>query len=208
MVKIVGLLSQSFVRTTTAVASLSSMRRNRLVAATCCSNFSTTPSAPSSSSSSSSKNRLSLFYEVITPQEEEQIMAYLTPLLARRRYEGSHWDSVITRYKEIELHPPLDSNVLIKYEAIDKILDKVREHIRQICEEPDLKFLSTHCVDLASDGHIGKSLFLLNICVYLCVFFSLSLSLSLVCARARRFFPTVPGRCSACPSHPSKPPSE
>lgn len=115
----------------------------------------TTTTAPSSSSTP--KNRLSLFYDVITPQEEEKVLAYLTPLLAKRRYEGAHWDSVITRYKEIELHPPFDSQATNAYEEVENILNKVRNNIREQCQEPDLKFLSTHCIDLASDGHIGKS---------------------------------------------------
>jgi hypothetical protein len=100
------------------------------------------------------RSQLSLCYDVISPEEEQVVMQYLTPLLAKRRYEGSHWDSVITKYKEIELHPPMSASPA--HEQASAVFDKVRHKIRRLCDDPDMQFLSTHCIDLSKDGHIGR----------------------------------------------------
>lgn len=95
---------------------------------------------------------MQVYSEIITKDEEEAIVKYLTPILARRHYEGSHWDSVISKYKEIELLktyriPP----------AVQAVFDRLMKHVRQECNLPvDSPLLAPHVIDLAEDGFIGK----------------------------------------------------
>lgn len=114
-------------------------------------------------------SRLEVHHEVITEVEEQLLLKFLQPVLAKRRYEGSHWDSVITRYKEIDLahylprsDAPLSSDnsteIANQVREINGVLEKVEAFVRRRCEYDDMKFLSTHCIDLASDGHIGNTL--------------------------------------------------
>lgn len=97
------------------------------------------------------KNIAKVFPEIINRDEEAQILKYLQPILATRRYEGDHWDSVISRYKEIEL----SKNYRFPAEISD-IFDRIRDTIRQQCQLPTSSpFLQPHVIDLADDGSIG-----------------------------------------------------
>ena len=116
------------------------------------------------------QSRLEVHYNVISPEEEQILLTFLNPLLAKRRYERSHWDSVITRYKEIDLghYLPVNTNTATKTPncssaesenenvQVTSILQKVESFVRRCCEEEEMNFLSVHCIDLAADGHIGK----------------------------------------------------
>jgi len=116
----------------------------------------TTTTARSSSSTANNANipvnclehHLQVYQNVIDAAEEKQIVDFLNPVLARRRYEGNHWDDVITKYKEIDL---------AKYpipDQIQSIFDKIRNHIRKEVSF-EKEFLTPHVIDLSKDGHIG-----------------------------------------------------
>jgi hypothetical protein len=95
---------------------------------------------------------LEVYPEVISRDEEETIVKYLTPILARRRYEGNHWDSVISKYKEIELIKSYRIPPQVQ-STFDRLLDLIREKCQL---EKISTFLPPHVIDLAEDGHIGK----------------------------------------------------
>jgi hypothetical protein len=117
-----------------------------------CNRIVITSSRRSFSNEKQRKDFLEVYNEVISRDEEEMIVKYLAPILARRRYEGNHWDAVISKYKEIELInsyriPPQVQS------TFDRLLDLIREKCQL---EKNSTFLSPHVIDLAEDGHIGK----------------------------------------------------
>jgi hypothetical protein len=100
---------------------------------------------------------LDIYHEVITTEEEAALMKYLNPILARRHYEGSHWDGVISKYKEIELTKSYRMTP-----AVQTIFNRVMQRIRCQMQEKDesqggFKFIYPHVIDLAGNGWIGKS---------------------------------------------------
>lgn len=113
---------------------------------------------------------------VISQEQHELLVAFLDPILARKKYEGmynncrssckhmvalniggilhwlyvgDHWDSVITAYKETELHPKrVPPNV-------QSTLDEFKALVRRVLDRPDEEFLPLHVIDLDSSGYIG-----------------------------------------------------
>jgi len=97
------------------------------------------------------ENHLQIYHNIINEFEEKMIMEFLNPVLARRKYEGNHWDDVITKYKEIDLaNYPIPDHV-------QEIFEKIRAHIRKEAKF-EHEFLTPHVIDLAKDGHIGMFL--------------------------------------------------
>lgn len=85
----------------------------------------------------------------ISEFEEEAIAQFVQPKLQRKRYEGNHWDSVITKYKETEM------SSLNAPEAVSRTLDRVSNFIRKATDSPGMVILPPHILDLSADGFIG-----------------------------------------------------
>ena len=105
------------------------------------------PNVPPSSDLEASPHFF-LVRDVISREEETVLLAYLEPLLRRRRYEDGHWDSVISSYKEVELlavsrGKPMPAEV-------QSILQRIQELIQQNYSFPVLQFLAPHCIDLSA----------------------------------------------------------
>jgi hypothetical protein len=89
-----------------------------------------------------------IIHEAIDIMHEEKVISYINPLFKRKRYEGDHWDSVISKYKELQL--PRDADQHIGHiltnctNMIDKEFDK------------KYNYLPVHAIDLAKDGFIGR----------------------------------------------------
>lgn len=114
---------------------------------------------------------LRLFHEVISSSQEEDLLKFLKPILARKRYEGmqilceitrhivlivgiffvigNHWDDVIQQYKELEL-----TNYKI-CESVQCILNEIQSKISKVMAE-DVVFLPPHVIDLSAEGSIGE----------------------------------------------------
>ena len=87
--------------------------------------------------------------DAITEAEEEAIINFVQPKLQRKRYEGDHWDSVITNYKETEMstiNMPL---------AVSMAVNRVSQFIRNAAGSPDMIMMPPHVLDLSADGFIG-----------------------------------------------------
>lgn len=89
---------------------------------------------------------------IISPEEEVNIVRQLDVLLKRRKYEGGHWDDVISRYKEIELNGKFLANASECRTAVER----VQACICCAFNRHDYQFLDPHVVDLAADGDISK----------------------------------------------------
>ena len=89
-----------------------------------------------------------LIEDVITEEEEEELLNYLNPMLDRKRYEGNHWDSVITLYKEMELHS-VSSRGIKQPDRAKEILGRVAELATQHYKHDiKLPLLPPHAIDL------------------------------------------------------------
>ena len=101
-----------------------------------------------------------LVRDVISEGEEAVLLAYLDPLLRRRRYEDGHWDSVISNFKEVELlavsrGKPMPAEV-------QSILLRVQELIQRNYPFAVPQLLAPHCIDLneetgAIDYHVDSA---------------------------------------------------
>ncbi len=86
--------------------------------------------------------------EVITVQEEQNLVAELEGDVRRRRYVASHWDSVIEKYREVEKRQWQDAGNAA-------VADKIRTLILEtLGKRATLPFLPVHLIDLAEDGFI------------------------------------------------------
>ena len=94
-------------------------------------------------------DRVLTIYENAIDQWEENILVnFINKSLAKKNYQGNHWDSVISNYKEFELS---DENIPIELKSI---FNKQYECINNSRGE-SLKFMSPHVIDLHSSGFIG-----------------------------------------------------
>jgi hypothetical protein len=98
------------------------------------------------------KNSFFFTKEAITIEEEEMLIEYLDSKLKSRKYQGSHWDNVISRYREIELQ---DSDLT---EELRIILNNVKNKIDAFFDEK-IHYLPAHVIDL---GILKLSLFFSN----------------------------------------------
>ena len=85
--------------------------------------------------------------DFISASEEEEICKHVYPLL-KFRYQGTHWDDVIVKYREIEL-------AVEEHAVWQRVTERMKEAIMEHQGQPDMQFLAPHVVDLAKDGHIG-----------------------------------------------------
>ena len=102
------------------------------------------------SSSSSHPSHLSLIPDVISKVEERELCEYITSLLKRKRYEGEHWDSVISKYKEMELHEGVQIPL-----RVNTILKRV-ENVIKDSYKAKVSLMNPHIIDLDACGRIGS----------------------------------------------------
>jgi len=89
--------------------------------------------------------------QAVTKEEERLLCSAVEPLLKSRRYEKGHWDSVISKYKEIELLPSsMDP-------PVRSVLRRLAEQVCTLYDHgPTLEtLLPPHVVDLDADGSIS-----------------------------------------------------
>jgi hypothetical protein len=103
-----------------------------------------------SSSSSSLSSYFTVMHEVITEIEEKELCAYISSLLKRKRYEGEHWDSVISKYKELELHK--DRKLPARVNATLKRLESTIKG----SYNTKVSLIDPHVIDLDAEGRIGS----------------------------------------------------
>ena len=89
--------------------------------------------------------------DAVTKEEERMLCDAVEPLLKNRRYEKGHWDSVISKYKEIELLPSSMEP------PVRSILRRLAEQVLTLYNHgPTLEtLLPPHVVDLDADGSIS-----------------------------------------------------
>ena len=86
---------------------------------------------------------LHLIENAVSEEEEQTLINYLHNRFKNKKYQGAHWDSVITRYREMEcVHIPED---------VDKIVLKIQDTINEATGK-DFTFLNPHAIDLAEKG--------------------------------------------------------
>mmetsp|Transcript_29606 Transcript_29606/g.41660 ORF Transcript_29606/g.41660 Transcript_29606/m.41660 type:complete len:262 (+) Transcript_29606:115-900(+) len=85
---------------------------------------------------------LEIFPEYISQQEHDSLVSELEPILKKKKFQSSHWDKVITGFRELEKANWTASNAAI----FQRIKDMF----------PDTAWLyGVHVLDLAEEGYIG-----------------------------------------------------
>jgi hypothetical protein len=77
------------------------------------------------------------------------LIQYVTPLLDKKRYSKSHFDDVISLYREKELiHELVPPHIESIFGKLRRILtDSYGKHVQM---------MAPHVIDLHKDGHIGE----------------------------------------------------
>ena len=102
--------------------------------------------------SSDIRKFLLIIPEIITEAEEEAIVLFVNPKLQRKRYEGDHWDSVISKYKETEMS-------LTKMPTeVSRAVERITSLIRYTTGFNQMAMMPPHVLDLSADGFIGSQL--------------------------------------------------
>jgi len=83
--------------------------------------------------------------DFVTIEEEAKLVEQVETWMARKPYEGGHFDKVISNYRELQ--KPL--------RLFSEDNKRVLERMRTLCFPPNLKLLPVHVLDLAEDGEIG-----------------------------------------------------
>jgi len=86
--------------------------------------------------------------ECLTTKDERVLLDAFEKPLRRRKYEGSHWDDVISKYKEIQVEESAYGP------DVSIIIEKCKTLIARFVNK-DIIFLPPHVIDLASDGSIS-----------------------------------------------------
>ena len=95
-----------------------------------------------------------LLPNAISEEEEQALVAYLDPLLRRKRYEGDHWDSVIVQYKEAELRP-ISARGVPMPPLVAAVLSRLHKVISANYRFPVPELQLPHAIDLSREGFIG-----------------------------------------------------
>lgn len=101
-------------------------------------------------------NNLIYIENIITKNEEEELIKFLNPLLLKRKYESNHWDNVINKYKEIELLINIKNSKIIIPENVINIINNVKLIISEHTSLKNNDYLHPHVIDLDDDGNIGS----------------------------------------------------
>ncbi len=89
---------------------------------------------------------LLVWENIVTESEEASLMAQIDKTMLRRRFESSHWDHVIFKYREMER--PLDWFDATNKATLSKLMEAVSTH--QNCT----LLPQFHILDYAADGYL------------------------------------------------------
>ncbi len=87
---------------------------------------------------------------VVSEQEERCLLQELDLSFKCRRVEANHWDSVITKYKEIEKPDKSWGS------ENAKTIQRLRYELENGLRWPELMWLPVHAIELAADGVINR----------------------------------------------------
>ena len=98
------------------------------------------------------KKYLLIVPNIISECEEEAIIRFVQPKLQRKRYEGDHWDSVISKYKETEM------SLINVPDIVSQSIERISGVIRESTAAHDMTMMPPHVLDLSAEGFIGNEL--------------------------------------------------
>ena len=101
----------------------------------------------------------------LSEEEGQIIVKEVSRRMKRRRFEDGHWDSVISKYREIELATPYDmrSHELLSGDDIDipqyaQIIQRTRNvlktYVSSQSTDNEVEWLPCHAIDLSQDGSL------------------------------------------------------
>lgn len=84
--------------------------------------------------------------DAVSPDEETALVSQVDPWLSRKKYEGGHFDKVITQYRELQKATRFFSGP--NRTTMERL-------VRFAFTEPETPLLPVHILDLAAEGVIG-----------------------------------------------------
>lgn len=109
-------------------------------------------------------NSAVVFPGFLSEAEGRDLLKEVQKRMNRRRFEEGHWDSVISKYREIELKTPDevnnmealsdDSNVQEFAQTIRRTRDLLRSYLSPHLAKNEILWLPCHAIDLSKDGKL------------------------------------------------------
>lgn len=93
----------------------------------------------------------------LSEEEGHSLVKEVSKRLKRRRFEDGHWDSVISKYREIELATPdeVGSDSTIDSPQYAQTIQRARDLLQSyVCPENPLTWLPCHAIDLSKNGSL------------------------------------------------------
>ena len=95
----------------------------------------------------------------LSEEEGQSLVKEVSKRLKRRRFEDGHWDSVISKYREIELATPVevDSDSTIDFPQYAQTIQRTRDLLQSYVYPQSINpipWLPCHAIDLSKNGSL------------------------------------------------------
>lgn len=100
-----------------------------------------------------------VFPGFLSEEEGQSLVKEVSKRMKRRRFEDGHWDSVISKYREIELATPneVDSDTALSHESYAQSIQRTRDLLKSYASPQlanQMTWLPCHAIDLSKDGSL------------------------------------------------------
>lgn len=101
-------------------------------------------------------NHYRVIEDMVSEEEEQKLTIFLDLKFGRKRYQGAHWDSVISGFKETELYDNDLFDAPDECTQIGQIVKRVTTFVQQsyAIREGASPMMLPHAIDLSEEGYI------------------------------------------------------
>eukprot|EP00577_Skeletonema_sp_RCC1716_P022291 CAMPEP_0113429616 /NCGR_PEP_ID=MMETSP0013_2-20120614/32539_1 /TAXON_ID=2843 ORGANISM="Skeletonema costatum, Strain 1716" /NCGR_SAMPLE_ID=MMETSP0013_2 /ASSEMBLY_ACC=CAM_ASM_000158 /LENGTH=216 /DNA_ID=CAMNT_0000318339 /DNA_START=51 /DNA_END=698 /DNA_ORIENTATION=+ /assembly_acc=CAM_ASM_000158 len=112
-----------------------------------------------SSAPSNYDNSAVVYPGFLSDEEGQSLVKEVSKRMKRRRFEDGHWDSVISKYREIELATPheVDNESTIDVPQYAQTIQRTRDILKSYVSPQltnHMKWLPCHAIDLSKNGRL------------------------------------------------------
>jgi len=112
-----------------------------------------------SSAPSNYDNSAVVYPGFLSEEEGQSLVKEVSKRMKRRRFEDGHWDSVISKYREIELATPheVDNESTIDAPQYAQTIQRTRDILKSYVSPQltnHMKWLPCHAIDLSKNGRL------------------------------------------------------
>ena len=101
-------------------------------------------------------NHYRVIEDIVSESEESNLVSFLDMKFRRKRYEGAHWDSVISGFKESELYEDEMLNEKNETTSIGQIVQRISTFVQRsyAIKDGSSPMMVPHAIDLSEEGYI------------------------------------------------------